>query len=377
MAPSLLTFIHTSKSPVTEALQTMCSRLRSEEDPAWQPLLALGPWSEQVYVVASVLCWVEMGELFSRFHVVLTQWPWRLGNLVDDELSDEAKHALAVELASTCDHLDPFTRVCKQHAPTVEQILAKEHIEFLTDLFQNVPVSNIVSETSFAASHIRRSTSHGNHFSLPSLASNHVLAGAKTYLDLFTERQCARQDYGLRLDTTSLIPWRCFLQQRRCSKPMKELAQEWAALSPDEKRAYLPAEQPPQQPRHPPAELRKPWPFCSDEHYPIDAAHLHPVARSVPAMHTAWDARIGHETSVPSAAFEVAGACKGTGVHILNLCFSLPAAMGCAHVTCHRGRCWEGLRGWGSEGPEVHCFPFVCPLRFETCTATHHNLRKG
>lgn len=325
MTPSLLVFVHKSKSPVTAALQTMCARLRCEGDPAWLPLLALGPWSEEAYIVASSLCWMEMGELFSRFHVVLNQWPWRLGNLVGDELSDDAKHALAVELGSTCDHLDPFTRLCKQQAPTVEQILSEENIRFLTDLFQNVPVSNIVSEASFAASHIRRATSHGNHFSLPTVASNHVLAGAKTCFDLFTERQCAQQDDGPALDIARLTAWQCFLLKHRGSKPMKELAQEWRKLSLDDQKAHLLAEQPPQRRARPPAELRRPWPFCSDKHYPIDAAHLTPVARDVPAMHAAWDARIGHGTSVPSAAFEVAGVREGTWVpmHILIILYIL------------------------------------------------------
>ena len=140
-------------------------------------------------MLASTPMWMMVAQLMERFIVPFRSWPWRLGLLVGDRVDQAGKRAIAQQLLDTCDHLDAFTKAYKVGLHTVEDVLAPSSIRYTTDIFCNTPISNIVSEASFAASHVRRQSAHGNEPVPSTVTANHVLATAKTDLDLFHDRR--------------------------------------------------------------------------------------------------------------------------------------------------------------------------------------------
>ena len=183
VATSWLDFIHESRSPPMHTITFCCQVLQDEGNPFWMPLVGWEAWSEQLYITASVPLWTLMGELFSRFGVPLRQWPWRLGHFLGDEYTRAQKTDLADELLDACVHMDPFTKGYRQQLRARDGVLSEDSVQFLSDLFSQVPVSNCISELSFSASHVRRSTAHGNEAGPSTIASNHVITMAKSKLD--------------------------------------------------------------------------------------------------------------------------------------------------------------------------------------------------
>ena len=119
---------------------------------------------------------------------------------------------------------------------SVDDVLAPENIQFTTDVFSNMPISNIVSEASFAGSHVRRQSSHGNHGSLATVATNHILAASKTDLDLALAAaeaapQQQRQRQRQRQPGRARSDWQWYMQHQSSQSSMKELAVSWRGLS--------------------------------------------------------------------------------------------------------------------------------------------------
>ena len=114
----------------------------------------------------------------------LVAWPWRLGLLLDEELSDEHRRALAEEVFATnncC--VDAFTASIKATVQSPDQLLSAEKLRMLNDIFRNIPVTNIGSEHRFASAHVRMQRASGNVGAPASLAADHVLGEAKMVLD--------------------------------------------------------------------------------------------------------------------------------------------------------------------------------------------------
>ena len=307
---SLLDFIHESKSPPMHTITFCCQVLQDEGNPFWMPLLGWETWHEQLYITASVPQWTLIGELFSRFVVLLRQWPWKLGNLLGDEYTRALKDDLADELLDACVHMDPFTKGYRQPLRTRDDVLREDNIQFLGDVFSQVPVSNCISELSFAASHVRRSTSHGNEAAPSTIASNHVLTMAKSKLDSTVSLQ----------RKVSTIPPPPATKQPRCAyrnfvkgarsagTPLAEAARQWKGMTPAQRAEYNvdnvvvsslpPPEAPPVQPVTPP------WPGCGDAFYPISAECLSDFPAQVSALSAEWKRRISPTVLVPAQKFD-------------------------------------------------------------------------
>ena len=206
-----------------------CQVLQDEGNPFWMPLVGWEAWSEQLYITASVPLWTLMGELFSRFGVPLQKWPWRLGNFLGDECAHVQKADLVDELIDACVHMDPFTKGYRQQLGTGEDVLSEDNMQFLSDLFSQVPVSSCISELSFSASHARRSTAHGMEATPSTLASNHVLALAKNKLDsaVSLQRKVSTM-FPLPAKRQAKCAYRNFIKHARSAgMPLAEAAQQW------------------------------------------------------------------------------------------------------------------------------------------------------
>ena len=65
---------------------------------AWMPLVGAGqPWDHTSYVLASVLAWLMAAQLFRRLVLGFRRWPWRLGALLSEDISDAEKQEVAGE----------------------------------------------------------------------------------------------------------------------------------------------------------------------------------------------------------------------------------------------------------------------------------------
>lgn len=248
--------------------------------------------------------WVELGELSLRFVVGLGRWPWRLGLLVNPESSREDKVTVANELLRLCEHADPFTLAYRQGLHTVEDVLSESNLTYTTDLFTKAPATNIISEAAFAAAHVRRSTAHGNDAAPTTLASNHVLASAKTVLDVEINKQLGREVVVPADKGSSKSGWHAYLKAHRSRASMQDLAEEWAGLSEEQRRAMQPDR--PQNGRvcaqagKAQEQIRPAWPGCGDSFYPLSEAALGPVQRNVGCFQAAWAERIGKNTVKPA-----------------------------------------------------------------------------
>lgn len=115
---SLLPFIG-SESPAMHVLSDTLGHLRDAEHAVWLPIVGGSRvWTERLYVLASTAKWALIGQLHKRFHVALAlRWPWRLGLLLSDTVTDDEKKAIAQELyrcEGTC-CLDSFSRWARSH----------------------------------------------------------------------------------------------------------------------------------------------------------------------------------------------------------------------------------------------------------------------
>ena len=189
-------------------------------------------------------------------------------------------------------------------------------VRFLADLLQSVPASNIVSEMSFAASHVRRQTTHGNEAAPSTLASNHVLATSKSNIDLLAVRKSFGEgDPSQRIPTSA---YHRFMQLSRATKSLQEISMEWKALSLAAKAALKPAARVlvPVVAAAAAYQLpTMPWPYCNDQDYPIREDLLKDGSSQVKPMNAAWRERVGEDVMQPSPAFEA----RPTHTHV-KLC---------------------------------------------------------
>lgn len=325
--PSILMFIH-SDSPAIALIKRYLEYIGDERHERWAPLLGHRAWSTQLYVMASTPMWMIVAQLMERFVLPFRSWPWRLGLLVGDRLNQASKRALAEQLLDTCEHVDSFTKEYKVGLHSVAHVLAPQHIQHTADVFCNVPISNIVSEASFAASHVRRQSTHGNEPVPSTVAANHVLATAKTNLDLVVAQQQRLQEQQRPRKARVKVAnaWQKYLQVHRKEGSMRQLAHRWSGLGCEQRQAYQPLDEPPVvegpcSTRLPRAQTR-PWPGCGDDFYPISESELSHVAQHVPVYSAAWKARVGGEPIPPGPNFEAP---------VIHTCQEKVGDRGCQH----------------------------------------------
>ena len=343
-APAMVTFCG-PEAPAWSVMGDFCTYLDNDQHSHWWPFLQQRAWTMELYVLAAIPMWMELGELFNRFIVPFQGWPLLLAALVSPTSTYRQKHETAQELLRACPHSDAFTKRYKEglvfrrddgrEGPvTAADVLSEKNVTFTKDLFDMMPISNIISESSFAASHVRRSTAHGNQPCSATLASNHVLATAKTDLDLDLQQR-KRQAPVRRVEPGVLrTPWEAYLRTHRKDHDLRTLSNLWAQLSPEEKAAYKPCRQgggggdvvAPQALPH--LAAPQPWPGCGDDFYPIKAEFLEEVARQVPVFSRAWAARIGN-TALTPAPTEIDAKVKHTCEELYG-----------------RGRCYLTMKHW-------------------------------
>ena len=143
---SVRLFIDEGRSPAVRVIREFCSYLRDRESQHWAPFPAGRPWGEELYILAATPMWVEVGQLFQRLVRPFRCWPWRLAEVTNTELAQREKEELATELFECCQHTDPFTAEFRKTLAKPADLLSSAAITFLDDLFNNTPVSNIISE---------------------------------------------------------------------------------------------------------------------------------------------------------------------------------------------------------------------------------------
>ena len=220
-------------------------------------------------------------------------------------ISALALRRLADDLLACCPYVGELTAQYKSRLASRGDAVSFWSMQYTKDLFSNIPISNIISEASFAASHVRRQSAHGNHPGPVTLAANHVLATAKTDLVLALREQGAgpvlrtpARDVRRRAGTptcgsTGARPacksWHCggVLSQRSSGPSTHPLVCRTRSV------ALLEVD------RLPSHGLG-----CGDGFYPTKATSLQEVARSVPTFSQSMQERIGHSAVPPAAAFE-------------------------------------------------------------------------
>jgi hypothetical protein len=174
-----------SSSPGRVAARSCLSLWQDPQHANWDALVSSNrPWSESLYLVASAPLWVMIGQLWCRFDRPFHDWPWRLAQCVNDEVSEGARQLLAAELyrADDCD-LDPFTTWIRSMFLTSGAFLADDNLRFLRLLFESTPASNVHSENRFSRNSRQIVSAHGNPALPSTLAAAHMLSEAKTIVD--------------------------------------------------------------------------------------------------------------------------------------------------------------------------------------------------
>ena len=226
---------------------------------------------------------------------------------MDPDATAAEKQDLASELCDLCDHTDPFTLQYKAGLVTAAEVLSEENLNFTRDCFINCPVANVISEASFAASHVRRQTDLGNAPALPTKASAHVLGASKTSLDLHVASHSSRWvELATRTGATATGRWKKFLAANRQRASMRDLAAEWPRMTEAQKDAAGAVAQCPRRlvSKGPGAKLPPPWPYCGDSCYPLGLELLEDVSKGVPRLSEMWQCRVGTKCIAPGRSFE-------------------------------------------------------------------------
>ena len=235
-----------------------------------------------------------------------------------------------------CEHRDPYISFMKQGLETVSDVLAPENLQRMRHLLEVAPVTNIVSEKSFAGSHTRRMTDHGQSPKLPTLASQHVLAESKIILDSeVCRRSCSCQPVAPAVSHAGAGSgatnngWVEFV--RANSQPgqsFRALSQQWAAQGRDGKARFATAaksrtaRRPPASPQlAPPPQLapaaperpRAVWPHCGNDFYPLRQEVLGDMAGAIRSLAACWMRRVGEGPCKPAQAIaqECGPWCRG------------------------------------------------------------------
>ena len=103
--------------------------------------------------------------------------------------------------------------------------------------------------------------------------------------------------------------WHAFMKMHRCEASMAEIAETWAGMTPDRKRAIWIAEQQKQQERDRVAAQEEaraanrnsplPWPYVGDSSFPLRAELMEHVPQNAKTLDAAWIADIGEDVIHP------------------------------------------------------------------------------
>ena len=321
-AYAILPLIKEDESPVTNCIKTYLQMLGDSRLQAWMPLVGAGagqPWDNTSYVLASVPAWLMAAQLFRRLVLGFRRWPWRLGALLSEDISDAEKQEVAGEFfrcRPCC--LDAFSAKLRGHFTSSADLLSEGPdggVQFLRDLFEHTPSSNINSENRFSRCSRHQHSSHGNPAKPSTLASNHVLAESKTILDTHVAPQATRVKHGQGAEAAAAARtkgpcahmWRNFMKQHRREGSMAAIAARWHGMSAEEKAAYMridcaagyaSQEAGSRQPFPPP--LQVPFPGCAeDEYYPVGASKMQDVSKNVASLSKRWAKTVGSGTIRP------------------------------------------------------------------------------
>ena len=182
---SILTLVDHAQSPAVTSLRRCISVLSDQDHEFWNPLVGAGRrWSEDCVRMAAAPMLLTVGSLYRRFVARLDTWPWRLGFLLVGS-SPAEKLAIVRELQSRGECcLDSFSLKVKAMCVGIESADPLPHhlVQFVSDVFKNIAVTNIRSEFFFASAKTRAASSHGNAPGPTTIASEHMLAESKSVL---------------------------------------------------------------------------------------------------------------------------------------------------------------------------------------------------
>ncbi|OLP76832.1 hypothetical protein AK812_SmicGene43181 [Symbiodinium microadriaticum] len=333
-----------SKSPAVKAVAVLLDALADERHELWQALLpSTEEWNERLYCLAATAACLQVGQLQSRLVLPFAAWPWKAALFFEDDsaVSQERKNALAQELLDLCVHQEDFVVQYKQGLNCVADVLGELNLERTHHLLQTAPITNFISEKSFAGSHTRRATNQGMQPKHPTLAAQHVLAESKTILDTSQFGKAAHHSVQAPSrapqDAKGSSAWHNFVRQHNCSnKTLADVAQLWRARDQDATRTAnvrLPARTashvrlPASRGTRAPADADTaevpqaagPWPFAGDGFYPIRAEHLEALCPAVARLAQDWNERVGQKPCDPKPTPKVTEGpvCSSTCVHAL------------------------------------------------------------
>ncbi|CAE7276767.1 unnamed protein product [Symbiodinium microadriaticum] len=343
---TVLVLSQPSQSPAVSTVKVLLNALSSEDACHWQALREPdAAWDCHSYTCAATPTWLEVGQLYGRLVLPFSVWPFKAALMLEDGVSRETQEMLATELLRLCSHRDPFLQFLKGDLQTETDVLDPANLQRIRQLLDLAPVTNVVSEKSFAASHVRRMTDHGQSPKLPTLAAQHVLAESKSILDCQSRQEAAMllahgsapgsavsqgtsrvlapgsavSQSPLQTSAVSQNPdknhvWRHYMRRHmQAGKTMKQVAQQWRQES-DEAKALLAAEvaRAPRPPASPqlavpvtapvaPATVSV-WPHCGDDFYPLRADCLESMVDEVRPLAESWVRRVGETECKPMTA---------------------------------------------------------------------------
>ncbi|CAE7372728.1 unnamed protein product [Symbiodinium sp. CCMP2456] len=322
-----------SRSPALKAMAVLIEALSDERHSLWQALLpATAAWTDELYCVASTAVLLQLGQLYSRLVQPFASWPWKAARFFENDavVTQAEKEDLAKELLALCAHQDPFVNEYKKGLHTVQDVLSEDHLERTHYLLTTAPITNFVSEKSFAGSHTRRACNHGVSPKLPTLAAEHVLAESKSVVDTCSSVVQSGTAALSRPVATNKgrSAWHDFVRQHMSSNvTLSHVARLWHALEPPARRHStfrLPASNgdvptnrlsargcSKDTPQHggdwqEPSCAATPWPHTCDSFYPIRADALQELPQVVRNLASSWCQRIGEDLckSKPTPAIQ-------------------------------------------------------------------------
>ena len=317
----MLVLTQPSKSPVLQTIERLCDRLQDHQHVCWDALPLENVWGPDMCLLASVPVWVQIGQLHSRLVLPFEHWPWKLGRMLDADLEQQLH--LAKEFLTLCPHRDPIIAFLRRGLRTTDDVLNPAFLEKVRRLLTVAPITNMVSEKSFARSHIRRRTNGGNEPKLPSLAAQHVLDESKSILDTSLARGRV-DDIPLPARATCRTDaWNNFISaQRQQQFSMKDAADRWRQMSAREKATWqnkrpfdcnlLVDMQAKDNKSVDPVSV---WPGCGDKDYPLRPESMKDVAEHIKGWAEAWTRRVGEFPLSASKAptLQDQEVCKGLG----------------------------------------------------------------
>lgn len=307
----LLPFLGSS-SPALAAVKAYVNLLNDEEHADWKALVGLRAtgWSAEKRCLAFETCLMLALNIWRRCVYSFVHFPWRLGQLVGDDLSRQAKLGLIVsaqarvQSESFCCVDKDFTMPFIKSLERAEHAIADGHPDclFLRDAFKTCPCCNIATEDRFARANVHNSSAHGNYPNVSTLCSNHVLAEAKSALDrsVLEWASLHQPQEEPRLAPKLSNAWQAFLHCHSREGSLKELSARWRALSAEDKEVYnqrvaeareaagLAPPQPPQPPQQ--DDLAQATPLqAGDPDYPIRKEILQEHMDNLRALVEEWE----------------------------------------------------------------------------------------